>query len=170
MDTFKDFFKKHLAFNLLAIILPCFLFILGFFLVPQGYGKWDIDPAKLGYFLNIIAIIGIVVFVNLFLTSNTIAKKITFTIVIYIAFALYFLAYFFVAYSIFAPQVGFIADIMQENSSKTHLITDCLYTVLAPSFVTVFIAVGVIIFTVYLIKSTLKSKKQPLDIEQKTQE
>lgn len=162
MITFKDFFKKHLAFNLLALVLPISLFILGFFLVPQGYGKWDIDPTKLGYFLNIVAIIGIVLFVNLFLTSNTIAKKVTFTIIIYIAFALYFLAYFFIAYSIFAPKVGFIADINYQEypPDKPRWIEDCLYTILAPSFVTVFVAVGVIIFTVYFIQSARKNKQQ----------
>lgn len=160
MITFKDFFKKHLAFNLLALVLPISLFILGFFLVPKGYGKWDIDPAKLGYSLNIIAILAIIFTLNSYFVSKTTAKKITSIIIFYIAFALYLLAYFFIAYSIFAPKVGFIADITQENSSLTHKITDCLYTILAPSFVTVFVAVGVIIFTVYFIQSARKNKQQ----------
>lgn len=120
-----------------------------------------------------VAIIGLVssfIFFNAQDKAKTKSKKIIFLFFLYVSFATYFIGYGMVQFTIFSKEYGFIADIMQENSSKTHLITDCLYTVLAPSFVTVFIAVGVIIFTVYLIKSTLKSKKQPLDIEQKTQE
>ena len=164
MITFKDFFKKHLAFNLLALILPCFLFVLGYYFIPKGYAHWTpFHPMILFITISIIGLLGLIVFLNLILISKTKNKKIVSLIFFYIFFFIYLLGYYFVEYFIFDKKWGFIADITQENSSLTHKITDCLYTILAPSFVTVFVAVGVIIFTVYFIQSARKNKQQATD-------
>ncbi len=164
MITFKDFFKKHLAFNLLALVLPISLFILGFFLVPQGYIDYSgFHPMNLFLALAILSICGLVLFTNGIFIAKSKTKKITAIIFVYISFIAYLIAFYFIELLIFHKKWGFIADITQENSSLAHKITDCLYTILAPSFVTVFVAVGVIIFTVYFIQSARKNKQQATD-------
>lgn len=165
MITFKDFFKKHLAFNLLALILPCFLFVLGYYFIPKGYAHWTpFHPMILFITISIIGLLGLIVFLNLVLISKTKNKKIVSLIFFYIFFFIYLLGYYFVEYFIFDKKWGFIADISsQDHPSNPRWIDDCLYTILAPSFVTAFVAVGVILFTVYFIQSARKNKQQATD-------
>lgn len=165
MNTFKDFFKKHLALNLLALILPCSLFVLGFFLIPQGYVDYSgFHPMNLFLAFAILSVYGLVFFTNGIFVAKTRAKKITAIIFVYISFITYLIAFYFIELLIFQKDWGFIPDISsQDHPSNPRWIDDALYTVLAPSFVTVFVIVGVIIFTVYLIKSAKKNKQQKTD-------
>lgn len=162
MSTFKEFFKKHLALNLLAIILPSFIYFIGFLLIPQGYGIYEpIHPMALFIILAILSILGLVLFTNGIFVAKSKGKKIAAIIFVFISFITYLIAFLYVELLIFHKDWGFIADInYQDHPSNPRWIEDCLYTVLAPSFVTVFIIIAAIIFTVYLIKSYKDNKEQ----------
>ena len=157
MITFKDFFSiKTIIFS-----IPIFLYFFAYFLIPYGYTQWKpFHPMAIAISVALIGLISSFIFFNAQAKAKTKGKKIIFLLFLYLGFIVYFIGYGMVQFTIFSQKYGFIADITQENSSLAHKITDCLYTILAPSFVTVFVAVGVIIFTVYFIQSARKNKQQ----------
>lgn len=156
MNTFKKFFSiKTVIFS-----IPIFLYFFAYFLIPHGYTKWEpFHPMAIAISVAILGLVGSTIFFNAQIKAQTKTKKIIFLLLLYVSFTVYFIGYGMVQFTIFSKKFGFIADITQENSSLTYKITDCLYTILAPSFVTVFVAVGVILFTVYLIQSARKNKQ-----------
>ena len=164
MNTFKDFFKKHLALNLLALVLPITVYSLAYSLIPNTYTHWEpFHPVILFITLSIVGIIGLVFLLNIILCAKNKSKKIVTIIFFYLAFALYLIGYYFIEYFNFHKELGFLNKVMRPTFPHPEWITDALYTILAPSFVTVFVIVGVIIFTVYLIKFAKKNKQQKTD-------
>ena len=72
MNTFKDFFKKHLALNLLLVIIPTFLQILLPFLYPtEAIQKWTlIVPYFVTSPIAIIANLSIILLFNIIISSK----------------------------------------------------------------------------------------------------
>ena len=162
MITFKDFFSiKTIIFS-----IPIFLYFFAYFLIPYGYTQWKpFHPMAIAISVALIGLISSFIFFNAQAKAKTKGKKIIFLLFLYLGFIVYFIGYGMVQFTIFSQKYGFIADINYQEypPDKPRWIEDCLYTVLAPSFVTVFVAVGVIIFTVYFIQSARKNKQQATD-------